>query len=132
MLPQPRGGHVTLLLVLGVWSFITFTLVDSCPAKCTCSGLNVDCHGLALRAVPKGLPRNAERLDLDKNNITRIAKTDFAGLKNLRVLHLEENQISIIERGAFQDLKQLERMKLLTPLSTENNSTEQSPMNHKV
>lgn len=24
--------------------------------------------------------------------------------------HLEENQISVIERGAFQDLKQLERL----------------------
>ncbi|POI31837.1 hypothetical protein CIB84_004412 [Bambusicola thoracicus] len=35
---------------------------------------------------------------------------DFSGLKNLRVLHLEENQISVIERGAFQDLKQLERL----------------------
>lgn len=37
---------------------------------------------------------------------------DFAGLKNLRVLHLEDNQVSIIERGAFQDLKQLERLRL--------------------
>ncbi|KAJ8798041.1 hypothetical protein J1605_016924 [Eschrichtius robustus] len=48
--------------------------------------------------------------DLDRNNITRITKTDFAGLKNLRVLHLEDNQVSVIERGAFQDLKQLERL----------------------
>nr|KAF6448867.1 slit guidance ligand 3 [Rousettus aegyptiacus] len=48
--------------------------------------------------------------DLDRNNITRISKMDFAGLKNLRVLHLEDNQVSIIERGAFQDLKQLERL----------------------
>ncbi|ELW66245.1 Slit like protein 3 protein [Tupaia chinensis] len=47
--------------------------------------------------------------DLDRNNITRITKMDFAGLKNLRVLHLEDNQVSVIERGAFQDLKQLER-----------------------
>ncbi|XP_069826757.1 slit homolog 3 protein [Dendropsophus ebraccatus] len=112
LLPQLRGGYLPLVFFLGVWSFITFTLVDSCPGKCTCSGLNVDCHGLGLKTVPKGIPRNAERLDLDKNNITRITKTDFAGLKNLRVLHLEDNQISIIERGAFQDLKQLERMRL--------------------
>ncbi|KAL6031955.1 hypothetical protein STEG23_004459, partial [Scotinomys teguina] len=50
--------------------------------------------------------------DLDRNNITRITKMDFAGLKNLRVLHLEDNQVSVIERGAFQDLKQLERLSL--------------------
>ncbi|EDM04090.1 slit homolog 3 (Drosophila) [Rattus norvegicus] len=37
---------------------------------------------------------------------------DFTGLKNLRVLHLEDNQVSVIERGAFQDLKQLERLRL--------------------
>ncbi|XP_025068356.1 slit homolog 3 protein-like [Alligator sinensis] len=79
---------------------------------CTCSAAAVDCHGLGLRAVPRDVPRSAERLDLEKNNITRIAKTDFSGLKNLRVLHLEENQISVIERGAFQDLKQLERLRL--------------------
>lgn len=77
-----------------------------------CSAASVDCHGLGLRAVPRGVPRNAERLDLDRNNITRISKADFAGLKNLRVLHLEDNQVSIIERGAFQDLKQLERLRL--------------------
>ncbi|CAK7305135.1 Slit homolog 3 protein [Vulpes lagopus] len=84
----------------------------ACPTKCTCSAASVDCHGLGLRAVPRGVPRNAERLDLDRNNITRITKMDFAGLKNLRVLHLEDNQVSVIERGAFQDLKQLERLRL--------------------
>ncbi|EFB18272.1 hypothetical protein PANDA_004467 [Ailuropoda melanoleuca] len=48
--------------------------------------------------------------DLNGNNITRITKTDFAGLRHLRVLQLMENKISAIERGAFQDLKELERL----------------------
>nr|XP_028573326.1 slit homolog 3 protein isoform X2 [Podarcis muralis] len=100
------------LLLLGMWSVALWQRTEGCPSKCTCSGSNVDCHGLGLRAVPRGIPRNAERLDLDRNNITRITKVDFAGLKNLRVLHLEENLISVIERGAFQDLKQLERLRL--------------------
>uniref|UniRef100_A0A6Q2Y2G4 Slit homolog 3 (Drosophila) n=1 Tax=Esox lucius TaxID=8010 RepID=A0A6Q2Y2G4_ESOLU len=86
--------------------------VHGCPHKCSCSGSHVDCQGQGFRTVPKGIPRNAERLDLDRNNITRITKVDFSGIKNLRVLHLEDNQISVIERGAFQDLKQLERLRL--------------------
>ncbi|XP_044130977.1 slit homolog 2 protein-like, partial [Bufo gargarizans] len=83
-----------------------------CPAQCTCSGTTVDCHGLALRSVPRNIPRNTERLDLNGNNITRITKTDFAGLRHLRVLQLMENKISTIERGAFQDLKELDRLRL--------------------
>ncbi|MBN3271296.1 SLIT3 protein, partial [Polyodon spathula] len=98
----------TLLLCGLLFSIV----VDGCPTKCSCSGPNVDCHGQGFKSVPRGIPRNAERLDLDQNNITRITKVDFAGVKNLRVLHLEDNQISVIERGAFQDLKQLERLRL--------------------
>uniref|UniRef100_A0A672PIA4 LRRNT domain-containing protein n=1 Tax=Sinocyclocheilus grahami TaxID=75366 RepID=A0A672PIA4_SINGR len=62
--------------------------VNGCPHKCSCSGSHVDCQGQGFRTVPRGIPRNAERL------------------------HLENNQISVIERGAFQDLKQLERIRL--------------------
>uniref|UniRef100_A0A8C0F828 Slit homolog 2 protein n=1 Tax=Bubo bubo TaxID=30461 RepID=A0A8C0F828_BUBBB len=59
--------------------------------------------------LPNGIP---QELDLNGNNITRITKTDFAGLRHLRVLQLMENKISAIERGAFQDLKELERLDL--------------------
>ncbi|XP_029114808.1 slit homolog 2 protein isoform X3 [Scleropages formosus] len=83
-----------------------------CPAQCSCTGTTVDCHGQGLRAVPRNIPRNAERLDLNGNNLTRITKSDFAGLRHLRVLQLMENKISTIERGAFQDLKELERLRL--------------------
>uniref|UniRef100_A0A1A8F0P0 Slithomolog 2 n=1 Tax=Nothobranchius korthausae TaxID=1143690 RepID=A0A1A8F0P0_9TELE len=83
-----------------------------CPTQCSCTGTTVDCHGQGLRSVPRNIPRNAERLDLNANNLTKITKTDFSGLKHLRVLQLMENKITTIERGAFQDLKELERLRL--------------------
>ncbi|XP_041958708.1 slit homolog 2 protein isoform X2 [Alosa sapidissima] len=91
-----------------------FGAVESqpCPAPCSCSGTTVDCHGQGLRSVPRNIPRNTERLDLNANNLTKITKADFAGLRHLRVLQLMENKITTIERGAFQDLKELERLRL--------------------
>ncbi|XP_032890012.1 slit homolog 1 protein isoform X1 [Amblyraja radiata] len=86
--------------------------VSSCPALCNCVGTTVDCHGLGLRTIPKNIPRNAERLELNGNNISRISKSDFAGLRHIRVLQLMENHISSIERGAFEDMKELERLRL--------------------
>ncbi|KAL6466402.1 hypothetical protein MHYP_G00242060 [Metynnis hypsauchen] len=85
---------------------------SACPALCTCSGTTVDCHGLGLKNVPRNIPRNTERLELNGNNFTRINKNDFAGLKYLRVLQLMENQIGAVERGAFDDMKELERLRL--------------------
>uniref|UniRef100_A0A665WF37 Slit homolog 2 (Drosophila) n=1 Tax=Echeneis naucrates TaxID=173247 RepID=A0A665WF37_ECHNA len=87
-----------------------------CPAQCSCTGTTVDCHGQGLRSVPRNIPRNAERLDLNANNLTKITKTDFTGLRHLRVLQLMENKITTIERGAFQDLKELERLLTLCHL----------------
>ncbi|XP_049927043.1 slit homolog 1a isoform X3 [Epinephelus moara] len=85
---------------------------SACPALCTCSGTTVDCHGLGLKTMPRNIPRNTERLELNGNNLTRITKSDFAGLKYIRVLQLMENQITVIERGAFDDMKELERLRL--------------------
>ncbi|KAK7929454.1 hypothetical protein WMY93_005849 [Mugilogobius chulae] len=99
-----------------VW--VLLVLADSgvraqpCPAPCSCTGTTVDCHGQGLRSVPRNIPRNTERLDLNNNNLTKITKADFAGLRHLRVLQLMENKITTIERGAFQDLKELERLTL--------------------
>uniref|UniRef100_H3AC70 LRRNT domain-containing protein n=2 Tax=Latimeria chalumnae TaxID=7897 RepID=H3AC70_LATCH len=110
---MPGPGLWKLVLCLGlVLDLLREAAAQSCPAQCSCSGSTVDCHGLGLRSVPRSIPRNVERLDLNANNITRITKTNFAGLRQLRVLQLMDNKISTIERGAFQDLKELERLRL--------------------
>uniref|UniRef100_A0A8D0AEW4 Slit homolog 3 (Drosophila) n=1 Tax=Sander lucioperca TaxID=283035 RepID=A0A8D0AEW4_SANLU len=112
--------------------------VTGCPHKCSCSGSHVDCQGLGLKTVPKGIPRNAERLDLNRNNITRITKVDFSGLKNLRILawntstnvtlplspslclpvslsrsrDLSENQIQAVPRKAFRGITSVKNLQL--------------------
>ncbi|KAJ8000450.1 hypothetical protein DPEC_G00180250 [Dallia pectoralis] len=120
MPPQPNLSTLSAASALDLfWYVLVLLLVldlpsgassQPCPAQCSCSGSTVDCHGQGLHAVPRNIPRNTERLDLNANNLTKITKSDFAGLKNLRVLQLMENKITTIERGAFQDLKELERL----------------------
>lgn len=51
-----------LMLALALASVLSGPPAAACPTKCTCSAASVDCHGLGLRAVPRGIPRNAERL----------------------------------------------------------------------
>uniref|UniRef100_A0A4W5LJ75 LRRNT domain-containing protein n=1 Tax=Hucho hucho TaxID=62062 RepID=A0A4W5LJ75_9TELE len=75
-----------LLVVLVVLELSSRAEGQPCPAQCSCSGSTVDCHGQGLRSVPRNIPRNTERLDLNANNLTKITKADFAGLRNLRVL----------------------------------------------
>ncbi|XP_038266910.1 slit homolog 1 protein isoform X2 [Dermochelys coriacea] len=110
MAPQGRGLRAGGWLLL--WAAVCGVRAGGCPALCTCSGTTVDCHGTGLGGVPRNIPRSTERLELNGNNITRINRNDFSGLKQLRVLQLMENQINTVERGAFDDMKELERLRL--------------------
>lgn len=55
-------GWRRLCWLLALWSVALWLPARGCPTKCTCSGPNVDCHGLGFKTVPRGIPRNAERL----------------------------------------------------------------------
>uniref|UniRef100_A0AAQ5Z9S6 Slit homolog 3 (Drosophila) n=1 Tax=Amphiprion ocellaris TaxID=80972 RepID=A0AAQ5Z9S6_AMPOC len=106
---MPLTGPEKRAALCRFWALVFALLVcaasvDGCPHKCSCSGSHVDCQGLGLKTVPKGIPRNAERLDLNRNNITRITKVDFSGIKNLRILDLSENQIQAVPRKAFRGI----------------------------
>ncbi|MEQ2212805.1 hypothetical protein XENOCAPTIV_005319 [Xenoophorus captivus] len=59
-----------VLFAVLVWP----ALVDGCPHKCSCSGSHVDCQGLGLKTVPKGIPRSAERLVITQNNVFGFAE----------------------------------------------------------
>ncbi|XP_072943224.1 protein slit [Epargyreus clarus] len=84
----------------------------ACPWACSCRPPNVDCAHRALLHAPRRLPTDAQRLDLQGNNISIIFQSDFQNLKDLKILQLSENQIHTIERDAFVELTALERLKL--------------------
>uniref|UniRef100_A0A8C4GMC1 Slit homolog 3 (Drosophila) n=1 Tax=Dicentrarchus labrax TaxID=13489 RepID=A0A8C4GMC1_DICLA len=128
--PEKRAA-LCRVWALALALLVCVASVTGCPHKCSCSGSHVDCQGLGLKTVPKGIPRNAERLDLNRNNITRITKVDFSGIKNLRILawntstnvsslslplspsrDLSENQIQAVPRKAFRGITSVKNLQL--------------------
>ena len=65
------------------------------------------CSGRHLRAVPDDLNLDLEILDLSRNAIHSLMNASFIRYPRLVELHLKDNNISIIEIGAFSPLKQL-------------------------
>ncbi|CAH4035997.1 unnamed protein product [Pieris brassicae] len=87
-------------------------VVRACPWACACRPSAADCAHRALTHVPRPLPPDTLRLDLQGNNISLIVQSDFQKLKDLKTLQLQENQIHTIERDAFVELTALENLKL--------------------
>ncbi|XP_061503108.1 protein slit isoform X1 [Anopheles gambiae] len=83
-----------------------------CPRLCSCTGTTVDCSHRGLTQVPRKIPSETDRLDLQGNNISVIYESDFQGLAKLRILQLTDNHIYTIEKDALHDLISLERLRL--------------------
>ncbi|CAG0886312.1 unnamed protein product [Cyprideis torosa] len=101
--------------ILGLYGLITFSAdgrAHPCPPQCECVGRTVDCSYRGLRSVPEGIPNDAEKIELQGNNLTAILVSDFRHLKKLRSLTLMDNQIHTVESGAFEGLISLERLRL--------------------
>ncbi|KAF7634264.1 hypothetical protein Mgra_00006342, partial [Meloidogyne graminicola] len=80
---------------------------STCPKNCFCAHSTVICKGIRLDNVPKNIPNDTTKLDLQGNRITKLNAEDFAGLSDLR-----DNLIQEIEDGVFTQLKALERLRL--------------------
>ena len=70
-----------------------------CPSKCRCvkslgKKYKVYCTNSGLTAVPQPLPIATTYLDLSNNNIQTLSTSDFSGLINLKLVKLDNNQIS--------------------------------------
>ncbi|KAJ3610671.1 hypothetical protein NHX12_022763 [Muraenolepis orangiensis] len=113
---SPSGASDGRLCGLPLWmcvvvlSAVLLGQASACPALCTCSGTTVDCHGLGLKTMPRNIPRTTERLELNGNNLTRVTKSDLAGLKYLRVLRLNRNQLQQLPELLFQKTPALSRL----------------------
>ncbi|XP_050396315.1 slit homolog 2 protein [Patella vulgata] len=99
-----------LIILLFICAGITSA--NSCPRSCQCHHKTIDCSFRNLFHVPKDMARDAEKIDLQGNNITIIRRADFQGMKQLRILQLLDNQIYTIEKGAFVDVISMMRLRL--------------------
>lgn len=76
----------------------------SCPEPCVCNiegdsyKYIVDCSGYELTELPKPLDPKTTELKLQNNKLTEIPK-EISGLKNLKVLDVNDNEIMKIVSG---------------------------------
>ncbi|KAK3535859.1 hypothetical protein QTP70_021157, partial [Hemibagrus guttatus] len=66
MAPAARGSLLALLCGL-----LCLVPAQACPHKCSCSGSHVDCQAQGFKSVPRGIPRNTERLQTPNSTMAK-------------------------------------------------------------
>ncbi|XP_029584811.1 reticulon-4 receptor-like 2 [Salmo trutta] len=84
----------------------------TCPRLCVCypSPMTVSCQSQNFTTVPSGVPYDSQRVFLQNNRITEL-RADSFGFET-QVLWLYSNNITLIEAGAFSNLRVLEELDL--------------------
>ncbi|XP_078513699.1 uncharacterized protein LOC144772897 [Lissotriton helveticus] len=87
---------------------------SACPSACTCLApqCHVLCQNASLTSVPSGLPEDTLELHLENNNLTRLEAGAFLGLVQLNALHLSSCGLRHLTPGAFEGLNHLEHLHL--------------------
>ncbi|XP_062384541.1 immunoglobulin superfamily member 10 [Sardina pilchardus] len=105
--------QLSLLLLLAQLSLVLSRPGEACPRPCSCQQPGeVHCTFRSLMAVPAGIPKQVERMNLGFNSISRITDSSLAGLRKLDLLMMHGNDIHNIPDGAFRDLSSLQMLKL--------------------
>nr|AGU68292.1 third variable lymphocyte receptor [Eptatretus stoutii] len=83
-----------------------------CSTGCTCDGnkMSVTCNGL--KNVPNDIQKDAKKLDLKYNSLSKLDPTAFHGLKELTYLDLDSNQLQTLPAGVFDQLVELDELYL--------------------
>ncbi|KAG9483670.1 hypothetical protein GDO78_009540 [Eleutherodactylus coqui] len=84
------------LILLGIW-FLTVAHGNYCPVQCKCinltvSTIRVDCSSQNLKNVPP-LPKETDELYLQDNLLTLVPPGAFDNLRNLKKLNLSSNPL---------------------------------------
>ncbi|XP_074847982.1 relaxin receptor 1 [Carettochelys insculpta] len=86
-------------------------LVDSVPAACLCRGLELDCDGTNLRAVPS-VSSNVTLMSLQWNQLRKLSADSFKKYQDLKNLYLQNNKIRAVSEHAFRGLYNLTKLYL--------------------
>nr|AGU68285.1 third variable lymphocyte receptor [Eptatretus stoutii] len=83
-----------------------------CSTGCTCDGnkMSVTCNGL--KNVPNDIQKDAKKLDLKYNSLSKLDPTAFHGLNKLTFLDLRYNKLQTLPAGVFNHLVELDRLDL--------------------
>ncbi|XP_007670000.1 toll-like receptor 2 [Ornithorhynchus anatinus] len=97
-----------------LWALLNLTdkvTAEHISLLCDATGF---CNGssLAFSTIPPGLTVTVQQLDLSKNSIRHVGKTDLQNCVNLKALMLQANQIGTIDEDAFLSLGILELLDL--------------------
>nr|XP_061786385.1 reticulon-4 receptor-like 2 [Nerophis lumbriciformis] len=102
---------------LSLWLILWLVVVKPssvapCPRLCVCypTPMTVSCQSQNLTIVPAGVPYDSQRVFLQNNRITEL-RADSFGFET-QVLWLYGNNITLIEAGAFSNLRVLEELDL--------------------
>nr|AGU68304.1 third variable lymphocyte receptor [Eptatretus stoutii] len=83
-----------------------------CSTGCTCDGnkMSVTCNGL--KNVPNDIQKDAKKLDLKYNSLSKLDPTAFHGLNKLTILNLRGNELQTLPPGVFDHLVELDTLGL--------------------
>nr|AGU68269.1 third variable lymphocyte receptor [Eptatretus stoutii] len=83
-----------------------------CSTGCTCDGnkMSVTCNGL--KNVPNDIQKDAKKLNLEYNSLSKLSPTAFHHLSKLTYLSLGENQLQTLPAGVFDQLVELDELYL--------------------
>ncbi|XP_078274653.1 vasorin b [Rhinoraja longicauda] len=107
----------------GLWVLVLLTelsCVVCCPPKCSCEVAgSLWCIKTGLSAIPQRIPPKTSSIYAFENAIVTLRSEDFAGLQELRLLHLSHNKISRLPQLVFQPLTLLSNLDLSSNQLTE-------------
>uniref|UniRef100_A0A8C7XH23 Leucine rich repeat containing 24 n=1 Tax=Oryzias sinensis TaxID=183150 RepID=A0A8C7XH23_9TELE len=113
-LPRPSAGPSVGFMMVEIFFLMVLLAPSSpagasppCPEGCRCYSLTVECGSTGLKAPPRNIPAPTQTVFLQDNLITQIRRLDLSLLRHLHYLYLQNNTISAVEPGSFQDQGQL-------------------------